>query len=63
MALNINPDISKASNLSTEFYLDPKYFSLCKENIFSNNIARGLSYESLVIGNGPVVAENRPSEV
>ena len=37
MAFNINPDISKASNLSTEFYLDPKYFSLCKENIFSKS--------------------------
>ena len=33
------------------------------KNVFSDNIARGLSYESLVIGNGPMVAENRPSEV
>ena len=39
-----------------------KFFSF-EKHFFLENIARGLSYESLVIGNGPVVAENRPSEV
>ena len=42
---------------------DLDVFSVAKKYIFSDNIARGLSYESLVIGNGPVVVENRPSEV
>jgi len=37
MSLYINPEISKASTLPKEFYLEPRYFDLCKENIFSNS--------------------------
>ena len=68
--LNILPSTYK--KVSSEIDIFPTIFSLLNipyenssigRNIFSDNIARGLSYESLVIGNGPVVAENRPSEV
>ena len=30
----INPEISKASTLPKEFYLDPQYFKNCVDNIF-----------------------------
>ncbi len=34
MPFDIHPDISKASTLPKEFYLDPKYFKSCLDNIF-----------------------------
>ncbi len=37
MPFNINPEISKASTLPAEFYLDYKYFDLCLNNIFSGS--------------------------
>ena len=41
----------------------PRNFFFLQKICFYNNIARGLSYESLVIGIGRVVSENGPSEV
>jgi choline monooxygenase len=37
MFFNINPEISKASTLPTEFYLDHKYFDFCLNNIFPDS--------------------------
>ena len=37
MSFQINPEISKASTFPKEFYLDPKYFNLSLENIFSDS--------------------------
>jgi len=34
MPFDINPEISKASTLPKEFYLDPQYFKNCLDNIF-----------------------------
>ena len=34
---NVDPDISKAKTLSTDFYIDPKYFNEAKEKIFSKS--------------------------
>ena len=34
MPFDINPEISKASTLPKEFYLDPQYFKSSRENIF-----------------------------
>lgn len=34
---NINPDISLAETLSSEFYNEDKYFELSKEKIFSRS--------------------------
>ena len=34
MPFDIHPEISKASTLPKEFYLDPKYFKSCLDNIF-----------------------------
>lgn len=33
----IEPDISKAKTLPTEYYIDPKYFELAKEKIFAKS--------------------------
>ena len=37
MPFDINPEISKASTLPKEFYLDHQYFEFCHENIFPNS--------------------------
>ena len=37
MSFQINPEISKASTLPKEFYLDKKYFNFCIENIFPHS--------------------------
>ena len=37
MSFQINPEISKALTFPKEFYLDPKYFNLSLENIFSDS--------------------------
>lgn len=38
MALfQVDPDISKAKTLSTDFYTDPQFFELSKEKIFANS--------------------------
>ena len=37
MSFQINPEISKASTLPKEFYLDNKYFNFCLENIFPHS--------------------------
>ncbi|HKH59739.1 MAG TPA: aromatic ring-hydroxylating dioxygenase subunit alpha [Flavitalea sp.] len=34
---NVDPDISRAKTLSTDFYIDPKYFAEAKEKIFSKS--------------------------
>lgn len=36
-AFFVDPDIAKAKTLSTDFYIDPKYFQKAKEKIFSRS--------------------------
>ena len=35
-AFEVHPDIAEAKTISTDFYLDPKYFKDSKEKIFSH---------------------------
>ena len=37
MSFEIKPEISKASTLPKEFYLDPQYFNYCRDNIFPDS--------------------------